>query len=237
MNQVILPPGSGFAPIQPSNKRRLICAVTGMEKTGKTHFSLTGKGPVFYHNFDLGYEGVVEKFLPSRQIYVASYSYTSKDGKEAWNEAWTKFQTDFKYALKHCGDGTVVVDTETACWELIRLLRLGKLTQVMAHNYGPVNMEYYELLSAAYNEDVYANVVFLRKFRPVYINDKRTANYEASGYNGMSHYVQANFQTYRDTEGNFHLFIVDCRLNMPLSGMDLTNEMCNLEVVLGMVYA
>src|SRR5437773_2599108 len=63
-------------------KPRAIVNIQGAEKTGKNHmaFSYSG-GPIYVHSFDIGLDGVVQKFQDSREIYVAEYELTVQPGE------------------------------------------------------------------------------------------------------------------------------------------------------------
>ncbi len=41
---------------------------------------------------------------------------------------------------------SIVIDTASEAWELVRLARFGKLTQVMPQHYGPVNTEFRDMI-------------------------------------------------------------------------------------------
>src|ERR1700723_169108 len=127
---------------------RLIVNAEGEEKSGKNHFSFSAPGPVYLHSFDIGNEGVVQKFQSEKEIYIAEYELSMQPGEasavevaEAAEKVWQQFISNYRDGLASCGNGTTVVDTGTEMWELLRLARFGKLTQVMPHHYGPVNKE------------------------------------------------------------------------------------------------
>src|SRR5574343_408421 len=50
---------------------RLIVSISGDEKTGKSHFTLTAPEPIFYFNIDRGTEGVVGKFqADGKKVFI-----------------------------------------------------------------------------------------------------------------------------------------------------------------------
>jgi hypothetical protein len=131
----------------------------------------------------------------------------------------------------------VIVDTDTEVYELARLAKFGKLSQVMPQNYTEVNNEYREVLRLAYDSPM--NSVFIHKMKPKYINNARTADYEPSGFGDMEYNSQINVITYREDgdEGpEFSVFVKDCRSNPNVNGEWLKGPMCNFEFLLGMVH-
>lgn len=235
----------GFSPAADHTSPRIIMSVQGLEKQGKTHLALSAPGPIAYFNSDIGMEGVVGKFLTHKQIHVFDVD-TPSDSTKATAE-WDRVVKAYRAVLASpiSQVRSVVFDTETELWELIRLARFGKLTQVMPHNYGPVNAEYRRLIREAYDSD--KNLILLRKMKPLYINDKRTKDYEASGFGDMKFLSQVNVQVYRDdpwtdengvlVPGEFHVYVKDCRQNENLQGTDLAGPLATFQFLASMIVA
>ncbi len=224
---------AGFAPAQTKVRRRLIVSIEGEEKTGKDHFAFTAPDPIGVQSFDDGLEGVVEKFvnglataggiaIPKKQILVKEYRLPPNLAAEPnfdYTSVWAAFVKDYR-ALLAAGVRTVIWDTATELWELLRMLRFGKLAQVQPHNYGPVNGEYVGLLREAYN--AHSNLILLHSTRAEYVNDKATGKKERAGFNATGFKVQVNLKTFRvDSEegSEFSIKVLDCRQNGQLNGM------------------
>lgn len=221
--------GTGFAPAPTTVNPRLILSVQGLEKNGKTHFALTAPGPIAVINFDTGLEGVVHKFATEKQIVHADYRVEAGNGSAdtiAGNaqKVWAKYMADYKWALANMR--TIVIDTGSELWELLRLARFGKLTQVMPHHYGPVNNEFRQMVKMAY--DGSANVIFLHKMKDEYLNTVNSAGKEISnktgkkvrvGFSDIGYLVQSNLLSEYDPEAaDFQITIRDCRQNASLNG-------------------
>lgn len=210
---------------------RLILCLSGMEKTGKTHFALTAPGPIAFFNTDVGMEGVVGKFLEDKEVLV--YHAAVPGDAEKAKEVWSHMYDAYRSVLVDSAIRTLVVDTATEVWELLRYARFGQLTQVMPFQYGPVNAEYRKWLRLAY--DSQKNVIMIHKMKPVYINDKRTKDYEPAGFSDMKYVMQVNAQTWKDDpedldEGEakeHHIYIKDCRQNTDIEGLTLDGDLCN----------
>jgi hypothetical protein len=222
-------------------QRRLICAIDGMEKEGKSHFALTMPGPIAYQGLDIGIEGVVEKFQDQKEIWIAEYDLgVEKNDNQAQIMAkagpvWDSFSTDFKdVTVKQMSQlqiRSAVWDTGSDIWELQRLARLGKLTQVMPHHYTALNSEYQNLVREIFKTG--GNMCILHKLKaewkdnPLTGKGNKTGQYERSGFAGTGFLVQVNARCWRDKEGEFHLTVENCRQNPSIAGLDLSGQMCS----------
>ena len=233
--------GGSFALAAGEVQKRLICAIDGLEKGGKSNFALTMPGPIAYQSFDVGLEGVIEKFQKTKDIYLAEYGLTVEKGDDQgaiMNKVlpvWNLFTKDFKdVMLPGMKKGTIksgVWDTGSEIWEVLRLARLGKLTQVMPHHYTALNAEYQNLVRDVFETP--GNLCILHKLKPEWKDNpttgkgNKTGNYERAGYAGTGFLVQVNATAWRDMEtGVFHLTVKDCRQNPAIMGLDLEGELC-----------
>jgi hypothetical protein len=218
-------------------KRRLIMSLSGREKQGKTHFSLTAPGPIAFFSMDLGTEGVLnKKEFRNKEIWVAEYDYHSIQGMDpaAITAEWERLKRDYIEVMRNPGIRAVVWDTATEVWEMIRIARFGKLTQVKPHHYGPVNAEYRDLLRLAYAGD--KNLILLHKMKAEYIEDKRTGRFERSGFSDTGFLTQANATAWRDAEGTFGITITDSRHNPSLMGEEITEPLLSFPFLATLVF-
>ncbi len=178
---------------------------------------------------------MIDKFAISKEIQRAIFQLpviigVNKEVKEKktideCEALWEEFKRLFVTALKSKAR-TIVIDTATEAWELARLAKLGRLAQVMPHQYTAVNSEYRDLIRAAYAYD--KNILLLHKLKPKYMNDKRTNKYERAGFSETGFLVQTNLEVYRDEEdGEFSVFIRDYRLDPNMAGETLSGPMCS----------
>jgi len=231
--------GGSFKLANEAPQPRLIVAVDGLEKQGKSHFALTAPGPIAYQGTDIGLEGVVEKFQTEKEVHVAEYGFTiqktdtPQDIVTKAEPQWTQFLTDYRDVLipglktKKIRSG--IWDTGSELWEFLRLARVGKLTQVMPHHYTALNQEYSQLIKEVY--DTPGNLLILHKLKaewkdnPMTGKGGKTGNYERSGFAGTGFLVQVNITAWRDTDGEFHVTVKDCRQNPAIAGLDLAGPM------------
>jgi hypothetical protein len=239
----------GFKVANGLPKPRLIISVEGLDKSGKNHFAFSAPGPLAYLDFDIGDEGVIEKFQGQKTIIRPNTSYSTRfdDGKqkvEAVKE-WTRFHGDYTTALKKLR--SVVVDTASETWELLRLARLGKLTQVMPHHYVEVNQEYRDLVREAFEHD--ANLILLHKLKAEWVNGKdgkgnKTGKFERAGFSETGFLVQINLRATRvdigertdESDLGFRMEVLNCRQNPAIQGMVLENDMINFQFLASLVY-
>jgi len=220
---------AGFTEAPTQTVKRLILSVSGLEKQGKTAFALTAPGPIALFDSDMGTEGVVERFAKEKEIirFDARVPHTPDDAEELWSQT----ENAFYVALQSDDIRTLVFDTATEIWELLRLSKFGKLTQVMPYHYGPVNALYRKMIREVYKSD--KNLILLHKMKPLYINDKRTRDYERSGFGDTGFLVQANTRVSRDMEdeGDFCIEIIDSRHKAEMAGEVLTGPMCSFPML------
>jgi hypothetical protein len=160
------------AQVSTTPTRRLIWRSYGEQKCGKTHFALTAPGPIFIQSFDIGLEGVVEQFLAEgKDIRALEYPFnpetytTEKATAGAANKLWEQFVADYSAALVEAR--TVIWDTESEVWELLRYARLGAKSGA-PKDYAVLNNEYRGLVRQAYGEGV--NLGLLQKTKEEWVS-------------------------------------------------------------------
>jgi len=212
-------------------KRRLVVALDGLEKSGKNHFAFTAPAPLAVISTDVGTEGVIQKFQGLKEMWVSERKWSPPRRKDNLEEAaaagrrvWDALVEDYLVAMKRAR--SIVWDTGTEFWEVLRVARFGKLDQVKPHHYGPVNAEYRELLRMAYDSD-HTNLIILHKRKDEYVNNEYTGGTRRAGFADTGFLVQVNGTTWRG-EGEvpdcFHMTIADCRHDPALAGVDLSGE-------------
>lgn len=229
---------AGFRRANEAVKKRLIMAIDGREKSGKSHFALSGPEPIGVINLDIGLDGVVQKWQDDKEIYVHDVRVDIQGLKELTPEkaaaeadrAYSQVVKAYKAVLGQAR--TVVWDNATEIWELLRMARFGKLDHVKPHHYGPVNAEFRDLLRMAYDQDK-TNLILLHKMKDEYVNDARTGLVKRSGFSDTGFLVQVNALCYRGPEETvpecFHMQIADCRQNAELADVDFGGQDCNFQ--------
>ena len=228
----------GFTKADNSYNRRLIVSVEGPEKKGKTHFALTAPGPIALLNLDIGDEGVVDKFVAQKEIYKNDYMAKRKMEQADYQELWERLKTDYYNALDHPEIKTVIMDTATDSWDLCRLAILGRLQQVMPHDYVRPNSEFKEMIKTAYGSD--KNVIFLHQVKDEWVASQSTGNQIRAGFSKIGYTVQVVVKmitTDIEDEGRLFAFkIMDCRHNPTVNGIELSGEACTFDQLAGLVF-
>lgn len=227
---------------------RLVISLEGPPKTGKTEFALSAPGPIAIHNFDLGLEGVVEKFLDKKVIYPFEYQIPISarlpgSGFAALADpaarVWEEFVTNYRACLDNEEIRTIILDTGSEMWNLCRLARLGKLTQVLPIQYTAVNAEFRQLTQLAM-ANTRANVIYIHRVKPVYKNEQKTEETERSGFGEIEYDVQSVLRTTRDYSKagpeQFGVTIQECRGNIYASGKELRAGDCTFKGVARAIY-
>jgi len=176
-----------FQKVTVAEKRSLSVCSYGHEKRGKTWFALSAPGPVAVISSDSGTENAVREWQrQGKEIYLFQHTLPPLGQKiEVYESAWDRLAEAVYEAITSAQFRSVVVDTATEVWELLRLARFGRLTQVMPHHYGPVNNEFRSLLNKAVASD--KNTVWIHKVKKVYKTNKEgkdswTGEWERSGF-------------------------------------------------------
>lgn len=229
--------------------RRLVMSIDGEPKTGKTHFCLTAPGPICVHNIDLGLDDLLEQYAldyPEKDLYEFRYEIPISArlpgaGFSALAEPAAKVWEDFvhKFRASVTDMRTTVVDTGSEAWNLCRLARLGKLTQVLPIQYTSVNAEFRQLTQLALT-NTESNVIYTHRVKPVYKNEQKTEEKERQGFGEIDYDVQCIVRTHRDLSKSgieqFSLTIEECRANLAATGMRFVGADCTFSKVAQAVY-
>jgi len=242
--------GGNYPPVNQPPRRRLVVSAEALEKEGKTHFALTAPGPIAYQSWDIGTEGVVEKFQSNKVIHKADYRLQISQGDSAESVmgkasmTWTGYVHDYRLAMEKAKSGqikTLVDDTATDSWAVLRMARLGKLSQILPVKYVGVNLEYSNLIREIYETP--ANYILLHKSKAEWYENPqtgksaKTGKFERAGFSDMGFLVQVNIRLWRDWQsGDFCLTVLNCRQNPGIAGMTLSGDLCSFPVLATLVY-
>jgi hypothetical protein len=221
--------------------RRLIMDLHGMEREGKTTLALSAPSPIAYLQLDPGGEDIVPKIrrkYPKKQIYLSKYyvdmrpNMTVSEVEALATPMWQRFTKDYEAALTQFR--SIIVDTHTEAWELLRLAEFGKVAQIKPIHYGPVNAEFRRLLRIPYNNS--CNVIFVHKMKRTYKDDKWNGQMERAGFGGVGYEVQIEARCFWDAEDGYQTEIINCRQNAELRGEVVPEMLNNFASIAQMVY-
>jgi len=222
-----------FKPVNDAVPFRLIWRSYGQEKVGKNHFGLTAPGPIAIQSFDIGLEGVVEKFrhppLGPKEIVFTEYEFDkTDDSQEAAQVICTRFVEDYELALQKAR--TVVWDTESEVWELFRFAEFGMNEQGVSTDrparYVKLNSRYRDLIQLAYDAGV--NLQLIQKVKERWKENAKgspvpSGNFEPTGFKEAGYIVQVNLKHTWEKERGFIIDVVNCRQNMGIAGDQFEN--------------
>lgn len=209
---------AGFTNQSAPTTRRMIVGVRGQEKTGKTDLALTAPQPIMFFRMDTSAQIVVDK---ARAKGIEVYDYfvdIPKDGNTGpYLKLWEEYKSHLLLAYQ-LNQGSVVIDTETAQYQLIRLAKHGKVSGIAERDYQPLYAELNGLIAAAFNASN-MTTIFLHRMGRVF---RSPEEWEQKGYREMPYSVQANIETIRSDQPQggmpwFGMTVRDCVQNPMLN--------------------
>lgn len=216
---------------------RILIAGEGHQKTGKTNFLLTCPEPIVVMDFDLGTEGVVEKYVnKGRNIKTKRYALDpdtdEKRLKAEAEERYEAWRSDFRTLCAKLKTGTLGIDDGTGAWEIARLARFERVDKAPPWLYPALNAEFRATLN--HIKDTNLNLVIQHKMSEIWdskVNSKGqreswpTGRYERAGFKHMGYLIQANL-AFRREGGNFSIEVVDTRHEGDVAGYTLEGKDC-----------
>jgi hypothetical protein len=232
---------SRFRRFNPTINKRLIVALEGQPKTGKTRFCLTFPGPIAVLNTDRPLEGH-EAFAGAKDIYVNDYNLSKEFELPEYKQLWSRYESDYYAVCDDPGIRTIVLDTFTEARNLALLGLYGRTTQIQPFMYAPANSLVRSMIKYAGSTD--KNIIYSHQVKQEYVDDKPTGKYVRSGIDSTAYFAQINCNMYRenliqdgkDTPGDFVLRISDCGQQGLLAGSELRNELIEFKYLASLVY-
>lgn len=162
----------------------LIVSVSSKPKHGKSHLALTFPEPLLVFSFDIGLDPVLKKF-PNKAIEVKTYPIPIVDSdppKPYAEPIWTQFNLDYKEAIESGVYATVVVDTATALWEIVRhaITEERNRKKLLEIEYALPNIKMSGLFAQPRVTGV--NLVVTQYLRDRYVNGENTGQLELDGW-------------------------------------------------------
>lgn len=170
----------GFKVASGVTLQRAIVSLEGDRKSGKLHTALTAPEPIYLHSFDIGTEGVVEKFMNGKiasksRIYIAEYPSPDQVARATGNKdavmdeairIWQVFEQQYYDSLEQTKQGgTVIVDKGGQCFETLTLAEFGRTERILPRNRGKINSRMAAIVRAGYGSK---NVFWLHDVKDEY---------------------------------------------------------------------
>lgn len=214
-------------------RRCVFMTVYGDTGTGRTSLALSAPGPIAFLHALEKIDGIIEqhahKIGPNGDGTGGVYNFggvfigNSEAITKQANEKWAKFKLAMDDAFGWAR--TIIVDTHTEAWELIRLARFGTLAPrgQIAHMYGPVNNEWRSMWKQFRQQET-TNVIAIGQIGEIYKNDKATGKYEQKGQREMGYMSDVIVRTEKE-KGVFTATVEKGWFNAEAEGIPLEDDM------------
>lgn len=182
--------GTGLDFSERERKPRIICAVDGRDKTGKSHFCYDAPDPIAVLSFDFGDEDVVQKFTEmGRQIGIVDLKWDIPDemrntagtidkaksdalGKWVDDKVWKPFVQTTKKIIASGQIRTVVVDKATEAWQVCRLAVYGRLASNRQDLQTEANARWREYVRLFASCDLPVNLMLIHEQKDEWVSKK-----------------------------------------------------------------
>jgi hypothetical protein len=214
-------------------------SLSGPTGSGRTSFALSAPGPIALIHASEKLEGVVQKQAGDKDINLFDFGVTLSGGPnerakqaaevlEATKEAWTDA---FSWAR------TIVLDTHTEFWELLRYARFGTLTPKghVGNLYTPVNAEMSSFLKEFRGQNS-TNIIAIGHEREKYRNDRPTGKMEQAGHKFVPYYSDVIIHTGRNVKtGSFEAEILKGWWNAHVESLEFEDEDISFSYLMSLV--
>jgi hypothetical protein len=218
-------------------RRHTFLQIYGDTGTGRTSLALTAPGPIALIHASEKLEGIVQRYTPDKEIQLYNFGGvfrgTQDDIAEQANEALIRMKAAWFDAMSWAR--TVILDTGTEAWELLRLARFGTTSPKgkVSYLYGPVNAEWKSMFKGfRYQER--ANFVIINQIREKYRNDKPTGRMEPAVQKDTPYMADVIVRLSKD-RGTFTATIEKGWYNAHVEGLDIEDEMIDFATIMGLV--
>lgn len=220
-----------------------ICS-SGREKRGKTFWALSAPGPIAVIASDPGTESAVRQWQRAGKDIVCFFHTLPASGQkiEVYEAAWQRVAAAFDEAVQSPSIRSIVIDTATEIWELLRLARFGRLTQVMPHHYGPVNAEFRSLYHRVAGSG--KNTIWIHKVKKEYATNREgkdswTGRWERAGFSGFEYLADVILEhdlVVENDRPEFTVRVIDSRYHpTKVNGERFSGLMCSFPALASVI--
>lgn len=215
-----------------------IISTVGKEGSGKTGWALSAaaiaKGSCVYIPMDRKPKGdYINNLIEQHHIYVPKTNFKvilTPNNQTVAIKLWDELAGLTKDSIQDPAIRTVIWDTGVYAWGLIRMARFGKLSQIMPHQYAPVNGEFQAVLWSA--EEKNKIIIVIHSQSKEYKEGKDgkdhwTGNYERAGYSHMGFVANVSlehFKTENEVPPQFGVRVLQNKLKPETDGREMIGE-------------
>ena len=215
-------------------------SISGLPKSGKTHLALTWPAPIKLYSFEHGADYIAQTKFPEKKIVIKRYKLPiiESDNPEPYAERiWEDFQTEFKTDAYSGEYQTLIVDTGTHLWAVLRqaITEAKHRKKLLEVEYALPNLKMGAIYSHAYEAGV--NLVVVNYLRDKYVKGENTGDLELNGWGQTEGMVDVVLEISRKTTDGKTKMVTslrDNRFDRDLNGqsfIDFTYD--ELMIVLG----
>lgn len=222
--------------------RRCVCmSIFGDTGSGKSTLAFTAPGPIAYLHSAEKIEGIIQPAAREKDIRVHNFGCKlPKDQNKAAKIA-SQAMADFKVTLEdaYTWARTIIIDTHTDLWELLRYARFGTLAPRghIASMYAPVNAEWAGILKSFKHQDN-ANLILIGMTTESYRNDKPTGKMKMAGQKNVPYYSDVIIETERNVLSKGPDFTGTVRKgwwNAMMEGMEFEDEELEFSYLMSLI--
>ncbi len=196
-------------------RKCVFASVYGDTDTGRTSWALSAPGPIALIHAGEKIEGIVQPFAKEKEIRIFNFSVdlsktTNTDEAAALaDEVWRRLRAAWYDAFTWAQ--TIVLDTDTDAWELIRYAFFGAQKPEKGRietNWGPVNLEWHSLFKHFKHQNR-TNVIAISQTKDEYTKPVKGKQGERTGrtiratQKSMGFMSEVVVRMQRDTQGAF----------------------------------
>lgn len=163
----------------------ILTSISGMPKTGKTYLALTYPEPIKVYSFDRGCDYIRKRYFATKEIDIHNYTLPiiESDSPTPYAEKiWEEFQMEYREDAYGGHYKTLVIDTATAIWGIIRqaITEAKNRKRLLEVEYALPNLKMGALFAHASEAGV--NLVTIQYLRDKYVKGENTGEIELDGW-------------------------------------------------------
>lgn len=158
-------------------RRCVMMNIYGDTGTGRTTFALTAPSPIVLFHSAEKIDGIVQQFSSQKEIHLYDFGVVFRDANKSLVQAQAREEFDrftHAYYTAFSRARTIIIDTETDLWELLRQAHFGDVKPSggrLELNWGPVNAEWNTLFRHFRHQNT-TNLMVISKTEDEYKENK-----------------------------------------------------------------
>lgn len=225
-------------------QRTVFMQIDGETGSGRSTLAFSAPGPIALIHTMEKIPGIVEKFAREKEIKIIKLGMGNKIGGTRTDLAKNCIER-IAIAKDAIWDAstwakTIMIDTHTDLWEILRLARFGTLTPqgLVSTLYGPVNAEWNAIFDP-FKDDPPCNLIAIGKVGEQYRNDKPTGVLEAKGQKDFIYKADVRIRTLKAAKKGesptFKARIDKGWMNAQYEGMEFEGEEATFANIMAMI--